>query len=44
MERKVIVENINQYKVIHNIPVFNIEEREEKKKEILIKMLKLFIQ
>lgn len=39
MEKKTIIENINNYKVIHNIPILSDEEREEKKKEILLKMI-----
>lgn len=35
---KQIVESVNNYKIIHNLPVLNEKEREEKKRDILIKI------
>lgn len=36
-------ENINEFKVIHRVPVFNEEQKENLRKEILRKIHKIFL-
>jgi len=41
MEKQIQVKNTGKFKIIHNIPIMTDEEREEKKKVILLKMYNL---